>query len=66
MRDKFGTLSSVGDCLVYIVSDASAVGRTRSIIRTLLAILRNVQNAEFRFNALGLQHMFDSVVTFNR
>ncbi len=43
---------------------SSASGRPRSIIRALLAVLGNVQNAEFRFNSLELQHVFDSVAHF--
>lgn len=40
------------------------VGGFRSVIRTLVAVLGNFENAEFRFNALELKHAFDSVAHF--
>lgn len=43
---------------------AERIGGFRSLMRTLVAVLGNVENAEFRFNALELQHMFDSVSHF--
>lgn len=36
----------------------------RSLMRTLVAVLGNVENAEFRFNALELRHMFDTTSHF--
>lgn len=43
---------------------AERIGGFRSLMRTLVAVLGNVENAEFRFNALELHHMFDSVSHF--
>lgn len=43
---------------------AEQIGGFRSLMRTLVAVLGNVENAEFRFNALELSHMFDSVSHF--
>lgn len=43
---------------------AEHIGGFRSLIRTLLAVLGNVENAEFRFNALELQHVFGSASHF--
>lgn len=43
---------------------AEHIGGFRSLIRTLVAVLGNVENAEFRFNALELQHVFDTTAHF--
>ncbi len=43
---------------------AARVGGFRSVIRTLVAVLGNVENAEFRFNALELRHVFDTTEHF--
>lgn len=43
---------------------AEHIGGFRSLIRTLVAVLGNVENAEFRFNALQLQHVFDTTSHF--
>lgn len=43
---------------------AEQIGGFRSLMRTLVAVLGNVENAEFRFNALELSHMFDSISHF--
>lgn len=45
-------------------SAAEQIGGFRSLIRTLVAVLGNVENAEFRFNALELQHVFDATSHF--
>ncbi|CDF40534.1 unnamed protein product [Chondrus crispus] len=45
-------------------SAAEHIGGFRSLIRTLVAVLGNVENAEFRFNALELQHVFDTASHF--
>lgn len=43
---------------------AEQIGGFRSLIRTLVAVLGNVENAEFRINALELQHVFDTTSHF--
>lgn len=43
---------------------AEQIGGFRSLMRTLVAVLGNVENAEFRFNALELKHMFDTTSHF--
>lgn len=43
---------------------AERIGGFRSLMRTLVAVLGNVENAEFRFNALELSHVFDSISHF--
>ena len=43
---------------------AEQIGGFRSLMRTLVAVLGNVENAEFRFNALELDHVFDTTSHF--
>lgn len=43
---------------------AEHIGGFRYLIRTLVAVLGNVENAEFRFNALELHHVFDTTSHF--
>lgn len=43
---------------------AARVRGFRSFVRTIVAVFGNVENAEFRFNALELKHVFDSVAHF--
>ena len=43
---------------------AERIGGFRSLIRTLVAVLGTVENAEFRFNVPQLHHMFHSMSHF--
>eukprot|EP00737_Agarophyton_chilense_P003396 gb/GEZJ01003975.1/.p1 GENE.gb/GEZJ01003975.1/~~gb/GEZJ01003975.1/.p1 ORF type:complete len:3742 (-),score=436.98 gb/GEZJ01003975.1/:2287-13221(-) len=43
---------------------AEQIGGFRSLIRTLVAVLGNVENAEFRFNALELHQVCDTTAHF--
>ena len=46
------------------LSAAERIRGFRSLIRTVVAVLGNVENAEFRFNALELDHVFDTISHF--
>eukprot|EP00178_Gracilaria_changii_P005588 TRINITY_DN1932_c0_g1_i1.p1 TRINITY_DN1932_c0_g1~~TRINITY_DN1932_c0_g1_i1.p1 ORF type:complete len:4003 (-),score=421.76 TRINITY_DN1932_c0_g1_i1:2311-14319(-) len=45
-------------------SVAEQIGGFRSLMRTLVAVLGNVENAEFRFNALELRQVCDTTAHF--
>ncbi|KAI0564765.1 Vacuolar protein sorting-associated protein [Gracilaria domingensis] len=45
-------------------SAAEQIGGFRSLMRTLVAVLGNVENAEFRFNALELRQVCDTTAHF--